>query len=161
MGTLEKLIAADQHTINWWQMSIRAAFVFFAALLLIRAGGKRTFGKMSSFDIVVSVMLGSILSRAVTGNSPLLPTLAASGAVILLHFLLAKIALHSPRMGYLIKGREVRLIKAGEIQWPAMRQCNISKHDLMEAARLEGIAALKDIQNAYLERSGKISVFKD
>lgn len=93
---LEHFIGPNSSDIAWWQMTIRAAIIFFL-LFLVRIGGKRAFGKTTAFDIVLGVLLGSALSRSLTGNAPLLPTLAASGSLVLLHFLVAKLALNSQR----------------------------------------------------------------
>lgn len=61
-------IIGAENDIKWWQMAIRAFIVFLVAIVLIRIGNKRIFGKYSSFDIVLGIILGSILSRAITGN---------------------------------------------------------------------------------------------
>lgn len=141
-------------------MCIRAVFIFFAGLVLIRFGATRTFGKNSSFDIVVAVVLGSILSRALTANAELLPTIAAGGVLMLLHFVIGKIALHSRRFGWLVKGIKSELVRNGEIRWAALRKNNLTPNDIQEAARLKGVLDFNEVQAAYLERNGSISVFK-
>lgn len=69
------VIGTDSDTITWWQMCTRAIIVFFYLLFLIRVGSRRIFGKNTSFDIVIGVMLGSILGCALTANSQFLPDL--------------------------------------------------------------------------------------
>jgi uncharacterized membrane protein YcaP (DUF421 family) len=160
MGWWHQLIGSGPQTITWWQMCIRAVFIFLAGLLLIRAGGRRTFGKTTSFDIVVAVVLGSILSRAVTANAELIPTIAAGGILVLLHYVLGKIALYSRGFGFLVKGNETELVRNGEMLWKNLRRNNLTPHDLREAARLNGVLDFKDVEQAYLERNGAISIFK-
>jgi uncharacterized membrane protein YcaP (DUF421 family) len=154
------LIGSDPRTITVGQMCIRAVFIFFAGMLLVRFGGRRTFGKTTSFDIVVAVILGSILSRAMTGNARFLPTLAAAAVLMALHFIIAKATFFSPWMGRIFKGGETELIKNGEIQREALRKTSMTEHDLLEAARLKGAQDLGDIQTAVLERNGAISIFR-
>jgi uncharacterized membrane protein YcaP (DUF421 family) len=155
------IIGSDSDTITWWQMSIRAIGVFFYLLLLIRFGSERIFGKNTSFDIVVSVVLGSSLSRALTGNASFFPTLAASAALVLLHMLLAKAAFKSKRLGHLLKGKEVQLIDSGKFLWDGLRRTSITEHDVLEGLRSSGgITDIEQVKAAYLERSGKISVIK-
>ncbi len=159
MDWINQIIGTDAQTILWWQMMVRGVLVFFVALFLVRMGGKRTFGKSTSFDIVVGVMLGSTLSRTLTGNSRFFPTVAAASALVLLHFLLGKLALHSPRVGHAVKGIEVQLVKDGQIQWDAMRRVNMTEHDLREAMRLQGgPVELPRIRAAFLERNGHVSI---
>jgi uncharacterized membrane protein YcaP (DUF421 family) len=158
---LNKLIGTDADTILWWQMSIRATLIFIYALLLVRFGGKRVFGKNTSFDIVLGVILGSILSRALTGNAKFLPTLAAAATLVFIHMLLAKLAFRSKRIGHLIKGVETLLVKDGKMQWDAMEKSSITEHDLKEALRSSGSTMdVSKVKAAYLERSGKVSVIK-
>ena len=66
------------------QMAMRAVAVFFAALILIRISGRRSFGQRSPFDYVVAILLGATLSRVIVGASPAIPTFAASLVIVLL-----------------------------------------------------------------------------
>jgi uncharacterized membrane protein YcaP (DUF421 family) len=116
----------------------------------------------TSFDIVVGVMLGSILGRALTANARFFPTLAASAVLMLLHMLIAKIAFRAPRIGHVVKGSEIQLIDSGKILWEALRRTSITEHDLMEALRVNGgLMDAGQAKAAYLERNGKISVIKN
>ena len=71
------------------QMAMRAVAVFFAALILIRISGRRSFGQRSPFDYVVAILLGATLSRVIVGASPATPTFMASLVIVLLHRALA------------------------------------------------------------------------
>jgi len=153
------LIGSDADTILWWQMAIRGVLIFFYTLMLVRFGGRRIFGKNTSFDIVLGVILGSIMSRALTANAQFLPTLVAGTVLVVLHWLLAKLATHNRHLGHLIKGTEVLLIKDGQIQQDGLTKTNITEHDLLESLRSEGsVAEIEQVKRAYLERNGKVSV---
>ena len=158
---LHFLIGSNPETILWWQMVVRAIFIFFVALILVRFGGKRIFGKNTSFDIVLGVILGSILSRALTANAKFVPTICAATALVLLHMLLAKISFYSRIVGFIIKGSEDKLIDSGEIMWRAMAKNSLTKNDLMEALRVGGGTDQSDkVRAAFIERSGQVSVIK-
>lgn len=60
--------------ITWWQMCVRAAVVFAYGVLAFRLTYRRFFGQSTDFDIVVAILIGSTLSRALTGNARLFPT---------------------------------------------------------------------------------------
>ncbi|WP_246000369.1 DUF421 domain-containing protein [Pontibacter diazotrophicus] len=146
--------------LTWWQMSVRAVVVFFVALIILRIGNHRIFGKNSAFDIVLGIIYGSILSRAITGNSPFIPTLVAALVLVLLHKGLAIVAYHSSfGFGDFIKGERVKLIEDGDLMRDALKKNSVTENDLEEALRKSGTEAdLSKIKSAYLERSGKISV---
>lgn len=134
--------------------------VFFAALLIIRMGNHRIFGKNSAFDIVLGIIYGSILSRAITGNSPFVPTIVAAFVLVMLHKLLAYFTFHTNfGLSSFIKGSPRTLVEDGKLQKKAMEENSITENDLTEAIRSSGsFAGVSRIKYAYLERSGKISV---
>lgn len=144
--------------VSWWQMSIRGIVVFAYGLLLVRFPGQRIFGKSSAFDIVLAVLVGSNLSRALTGNSPFLATLAATTVIVLVHWGVAHLAAHSRLLSWLAKGAVVRLVENGKPDRARMARHGITDGDLEEAMRLEGVERLDQVERACLERNGKISV---
>lgn len=156
----DTVLGIGDDSLNWWQMASRAFVVFFTALIIVRIGNKRIFGKLSAFDIVLGIIYGSILSRAITGNSPFFPTLVAALVLVLLHSGLAKVAYHSSfGFGSFIKGNPVALIKDGKMQEEAMRKNSVTENDLEEALRSAGnVNDLDQVEAAYLERSGNISI---
>lgn len=156
---IHDIIGPNSTDITWWQMAVRAVVIFLFTIVLIRSGKKRAFGKNTSLDIVLGVILGSILSRAITGSAPLFPTMGAAFVLVGLHWILAKIAFHSDAFGTAVKGDATCLVRDGEIQWEVMRASHITINDLEEAIRQSGERPdTGGIQAAYLERSGDISV---
>ncbi len=155
---LDAYFGNSGNTINWWQMSLRAVVIFIYGILIFRFAYKRVFGQSTDFDIVVAVLIGSTMSRALTGNAPLLPTFAAVTLLIVLHGVLARLAWRWEAVGRATKGVEVRLIDGGRVHRRAMRRAGITERDLLEAARRTGTEDLARIDAAVLERSGKINV---
>lgn len=146
-------------SLNIWQMTARAVIVYIAALALVRIGEKRFLSKSTAFDVILGIILGSVLSRAITGTSPFFETLAVGLVLVEMHWTMAVIAFRSDRFGTLVKGSTQTLIRDGEIQWDAMRSGHISEDDLRSSLRFS--AKLDDpskVKQARLERSGEISV---
>lgn len=50
--------------VTGWQECDRALVVFIYGLAIVRIVGRRVFGKWAALDIIVSVIVGSNLSRA-------------------------------------------------------------------------------------------------
>ncbi len=143
------------------QMALRALIVYVAALAMVRAGEKRFLGKSTAFDVVLAIVFGSVVSRAITGSSAFFPTLGAGAVIVALHWAFAALAFRSDRFGTLIKGAPRVLVADGAIRWDAMRRSNISRDDLLGALRSEGrVAEVGDVREARLERSGDISVLR-
>ncbi|HZD26241.1 MAG TPA: YetF domain-containing protein [Alphaproteobacteria bacterium] len=158
MHTIHEIFGTYPHTMTWWQMSARVLVVFFYAIILFRLFFVRVFGRISTLDITIAIMLGSTLSRVLTGNAPLVPSLVAITLLMALHALLVQVTFRLPRLGRLVKGQEFRLVAAGRMQTQAMRRVGISESDLKESLRLRCKQAdLAGIEAAYLERDGSIS----
>ena len=157
---LRFLIGPDSPEITWWQMSVRALIILAYGIALVRISGKRTFGKLSAFDIVLAIIVGSNLSRTLTGNAPFLPTLIATTVLALLHWALGRLSVHHHWLGVLIKGSPRQIIRDGVLDERAMKRGELSHGDLQEALRLHGLEGMEDIKAAWLERNGGISVVK-
>lgn len=155
---LHDWIGNDSNAITWWQMSLRGLLIFAYGIVLVRLAGKRAFGKVSAFDIVLAIIIGSNLSRALTGSAPFGATLLASTILVLLHRTLAVAAFNTSWLGYVIKGEPRCLVREGEPQKKELRASQITDEDLHEALRLNaGQEDLAGIHAAWLERNGEIS----
>lgn len=77
--------------ITGWQMSARAVLIFVYAFALFSLS-RRALNRSSPLDMVVAVIVGSALSRAMTANVPLFPTMAAALVLVIIHGVLAMLA---------------------------------------------------------------------
>jgi uncharacterized membrane protein YcaP (DUF421 family) len=157
---LHNLIYASNNTITAGVMTLRGIIVFFFAVLLIKLGGKRIFGKQTTIDIIIGITMGTILAKGVTGSAPFPAVLITCSAMAVLHRILAVISFYSGSVGRIIKGTENLLVENGHMNVSEMRRTNISEKDLYEAFRTQGIEDIKKVKKAFLERSGKISAIQ-
>ena len=160
METFHLVFGDEASQIAWWQMCARALLILLYALALYRLMPRKAFGRTAALDIVVTVVLGSSLSRALTGNAQLLPTLAATGVLAGMHAALSALAPRSALLSRLAKGRPIRLVHEGRIDWQAMEAARLGERDLTESLRLKGVGRVEDVAEAFLERNGAISVIK-
>ncbi len=158
METLHYLTGQETPHISWWQMCLRAAIIFCYAVLLYRLAPRRTFSNLSALDIVITVVLGSSLSRALTGNAPLIPTLLATALLVTLYAVMTALAPKSKLVSRAVKGRPIRLVHQGEVDWPAIHRERLGHHDITEQLRLSGVRDISEVEEAYLERNGQISI---
>ncbi|MDQ3930817.1 MAG: DUF421 domain-containing protein [Chloroflexota bacterium] len=141
------------------QVALRTILVYGSTLVLVRLGSKRFLSEATAFDVIVAIMLGSIMSRAVDGSSPFLPTLLTGGVLLGVHWLFALLAYHTGWFGNLVKGERVLLIKDGEVQRDGMRRGSITEADLEQALRIQtNQTDPAKVKRAYLERNGQISI---
>ncbi|MDQ3799666.1 MAG: DUF421 domain-containing protein [Acidobacteriota bacterium] len=142
-----------------WRMMLRAAIVFIAAIVMIRIGDKRFMGRNTALDVMLGIVFGSVISRAITGNAPFFPTLGAGIVLVAMHWILSATAFYADGFGKVIKGKRTLLVRDGEILWDAMKGSHISERDIKEAMRNSGNNPdIAQIHTAHLERNGDISI---
>ena len=147
--------------LNALQMGDRAFVMFFVTLILIRIAGMRAFGQKSAFDMIIVIMLGAILSRAVTGDASFIPTLIAGLVLAIVHRLLAFISIFNDTIGAIVKGNKTLLFKNNKAIKRNMMRCSISYKDLQEEIRLTlNETTMENVDEIFMERSGKISIVK-
>ena len=147
--------------LNALQMGCRAFVLFFVALAFIRFTGMRTVGIKSAFDDCIIIMLGAVLSRVITGASPFVPTLVAAFVLVVIHKILAWLSVYNKFVSHLIKGKPVSIYKDGKLNDKSLRRANLSFGDIMEEARIQANKNnLDDIDEIFMERTGKISFIK-
>jgi uncharacterized membrane protein YcaP (DUF421 family) len=145
----------------WGQLALRTLVVFLFGVAVVRIADRRFLGRNAGFDVLLAIVLGSVLSRAINGQAPLVKTLGASALLVLLHHLLSAATCRWSTLSKLVKGNAVLLVKDGEIDHQAMRRAHISMDDLKENLRLNGnVTDLAEVAEAQLERDGRISVVR-
>lgn len=145
--------------LNIWQMGLRAAIIYLAAFIMVRIVGDRRFiGKYAAFDVILSIIFGSTLSRAINGSSPFFATIFAGFVLVGMHWLFSAIAFYFTVLETKIKGRSRVLILDGQLCFSAMRTSHITKQDLKSTLRLKcQTNDLSLVERACLERNGDIS----
>ncbi|MGQ4646293.1 YetF domain-containing protein [Lyngbya aestuarii] len=157
---LSWLLALDAQQPNLWQMGLRAAIIYVTAVAMVRLVGDRRFiGKYAALDVLLGVILGSTLSRAINGSAPFFATLGAALVLVLMHWLFAAVACQYDRFDTLIKGHSRVLVRDGQINDHALRKSHITYKDLEATLRSVGkLTELTQVKIARLERSGQISI---
>ncbi len=158
---LQGLLGLDREAadLGAGQMALRAVIVYAFALVVVRLGSKRFLGKATAFDVVLGIIVGSVISRAITASSAFFPTLVAGAVLVGMHWVFAAVAFRTSWFGPLVKGEPRRLIEDGEVQREAMRAASLTENDLNEALRHAGHPPDPSrIRLAHLERDGSISV---
>ncbi|HEX7639732.1 MAG TPA: YetF domain-containing protein [Burkholderiaceae bacterium] len=140
------------------QMTDRSVAAFLLTLAMLRIGGRRALGQHRAFDACATVLLGSVLSRAVVGASPFWPTMAAGATIVVLHRLVALASIHLPWVERLVSGDKRELVRDGARDRRQMRRALLSTRDLDEAVRKKTGDETTPLRRAVLERDGSITI---
>ena len=156
----ETIVGPNNGEATTAQLCARAVILFLFGIAYIRIAGRRTFSHATPLDIVVALVVGSNLSRAMTGRAQFWPALAATLLLVLLHRLFARLTIRWDWLAKVMKAQPVVLLQDGAPRPDAMRRHGISEQDLLESLRLEQVEDPEEASLAMLENSGKISVIR-
>lgn len=156
-----KAIGPDTEPLTYAHIAVRSFIVYVVAIILTRISKKRFLAKPSVYDLVLLLIFGAVISRAITGGVPFFATLFSATMLMLLYNFFSYITFYSTKLGALIKGRAVVLVKDGHVQWENLRITQITERDLMAALRRNGrVTDPGQVKLAILERNGEISVVR-
>lgn len=139
---------------------LRAAAIYLALLVVFRVTGKRTLARVTTFDLVLLLIISEATQQALLGEDfsitmAVLVIITLVGLDRLADFL----GWRFPRLGDVIDGTPVVLIAQGRPLTERMREHRIEPDQVLQEARSsQGLRSLDEIDYAILERSGVISI---
>lgn len=143
------------------EMMLRGTAVYWTVLILLRLAGRREVGSLGTADLIVVVMVADAAGNALTGGSSSVSDgLVVVATIVLWSVLLNRAAYYSPFLHRLLEPERVCLVKDGRILRAGLRSEQISRGELMEHLRLEGVESVAEVKRAYIEANGQFSVIK-
>lgn len=143
------------------EIAFRTAFMYVAALLLVRFVGKRGQGQLSPFEFLVVIAMGSAAGDPMFyPDVPLLHGVIVLGAIVLLEKGLANLTERSTMLEHAIESVPALLIRDGEVLLKALHSEGMNRDELFMKLRERGVANVADVYRAYLEPSGQLSVIR-
>jgi len=140
---------------------LHAIVGYFVLLLVVRVLSRRPGGQLTLFEFVIVFLIGGVAIAATVGQDRSVTNCAtAILAVGLMHRLVSWLKEVSPRIGAIIDGTPLVLVKDGLWQLEVMRGMRIDPEDIMAAARGKQVGSIFDVKYAVLERNGTISIIK-
>jgi uncharacterized membrane protein YcaP (DUF421 family) len=139
---------------------IKTIVVYFVLLALLRLSGRRTLGQLTSFDLVVFLIIGGTTQRALLGQdysvtNALLVVITLIGTDVALSL----IERDSPLFAKFLNGSPMILVDHGRLLRDRVRRARLTEAEILTAGRrLHGLESLDQIKYAILEASGAISI---
>ena len=140
---------------------VRAVAVYFFLLLGLRLTGKRQLGQMSSFDLVVLLIISNVMQNAMIGNdNSVLGGFIGAATVLVLNYAVARLVVSRKGFERLIEGAPTLLVHNGKVLERNLRRELLTRDELMAALRRQGILALEEVRVALLEETGAITAVR-
>lgn len=139
---------------------LSAVGIYLVFLVSVRLLGQRVLSAMSTFDVVVTVMLGAVAGRVILGHPPTF----ASGVVGLSTLFLLEVVFGS--LGARDRWRRVLnaparvLMTGGRVHEKALRRAHITRSELNGALRRAGVRSVSEVACVVHESGGGLSVLR-
>lgn len=146
-----------------WEYLLRMAVIATAGYLwlvvLLRVSGARTMARMTPFDFVITVTLGSAFGRALTAPEVgVVDAVATFTVLVLLQWALAYARARSSRVAALVDVEPTVLFLDGERVEAALRRHRLTDKDLTSAVREKGWGSLGEVRAVLLQSDGQFAV---
>jgi len=141
---------------------VYGTIAYIAIILMLRISGKRTLSKWNSFDFVVTIAFGSILSSILLSTKDSFGTgILGFALLVSFQYVLTWISTRSSLIQKLIKAEPALLLYNGKIREDVMKRERVAEGEVLAALRASGAGAIEDADAVVLETDGSFSVITD
>jgi uncharacterized membrane protein YcaP (DUF421 family) len=143
-------------------VAARAVIMYFFAVALLRMFGKRTAMTTASFDLIVTVALGSVLaSTIVSTNRPIVHGMLGIAVLVAMQWLVSMGVSRSTIVERVVVSPARMLLRDGQILRANLLEERLSVEQLEQNIRQSGYGSTENLQAAILESSGSVSVIEN
>ena len=136
-------------SINWQQVvgiALSVIGFYFCLILFTRIVGLRSFSKLSSYDLAMTVGIGSILASTVLSKSTsLLQGVFAIGMLFTLQAVLSIIRRKFKPFKALIDNQPIILMANGAYLYDNLKEAKLSENDIKQILRKNGIKSKSEV----------------
>lgn len=141
---------------------IFGTFAYVAIILMLRISGKRTLSKWNSFDFVVTIAFGSILSSILLSTKDSFGTgILGFALLVIFQYVLTWFSSRSSWVQKLVKAEPALLLYKGEFKDDVMKRERVASGEVLAALRANGVGAVENTDAVILETDGSFSVITD
>lgn len=139
----------------------RTVFFYFLVAIAYRIMGKREIGQLGIIDLIVSILIAELVAISIENlKDPIIYTIAPIILLVILELVLAFISVKSRKFRNLFGGKPSLIVCNGKLNFKEMVKQRYSLDDLLIELRQKGIKSIEDVEYAFLEPNGKLSIFK-
>ncbi|APM37919.1 DUF421 domain-containing protein [Clostridium kluyveri] len=141
------------------EIILRSVSTYIILLTLGRIIGRKLISRITFYDFIVGVALGSIAVRIALGSQES-PFLAAISVIVItiLVVITDYLSIKSFKFRTLIDGRPVILISNGKVLDYNLKKMKIAINELMMQLREKDIFNIEDVEFAVIENDGELTV---
>lgn len=123
--------------------------------------GKREIGQLGIIDVIVSIMIAELCAISIENiEDPIYYTIIPISILVTFEIAFAYISVKSRTFRTFFSGKASLIINKGVINYKEMIKQRYTLDDLLLSLRQQSIKSIEEVEYAFLENNGKLSVFK-
>lgn len=123
--------------------------------------GKREVGQLGVIDLIVSILIAELVAISIENiDKSIFLTIIPIAVLVVIEIVLAYISLKSRTFKNILNGSPSIIINKGVINYKEMIKQRYSLDDLLFNLRQNSIKSIDEVEYAFLENNGKLSIFK-
>ena len=139
--------------------ALSAAGIYIVIIAAIRIFGEKALAKMSGYDMIVTVALGSLVAALpLTTSVSLTDAIVAALTFLVLQQITRYLQARYRSVHTLVRERPRLLLWNGRLLEDRMLESDISADEVRAAVRRSGFPSLKQVRAAILENDGEWSI---
>lgn len=139
---------------------VRTALIYVLVIGTMRLMGKRQLGELQPSELVSTILISNLASISIESTElPLSASIVPVLLIAVLELFSSALVFCRPRLGRIMAGSPVIVIRKGVIDQAALRRLRFTASDLMEALRDRQAFDPTRIDYAAVETSGTLSVY--
>lgn len=140
---------------------IRTLFFYFFVTFAYRIMGKREIGQLGIIDLIVSILIAELVAISIEKTDiSIFYTVFPIIVLVLLELVLGYLSVKSRLFNKIFGGKPTMIISEGKIIYKNLISQRYSIDDLLLELRKKGISSIEEVEYAFLEPSGLLSIFK-
>ena len=141
-------------------ITLKTVFFYFFILISYRIMGKREIGQLGTTDLIVSILIAELVAISIENfNDTILNTVIPIVVLVIMEVALAYLSIKSKKVRNFLDGKPSLIIADGKINYKEMVKSRYSIDDLLFQLRQNSIKSIEEIEYAFLEPNGKLSIF--
>jgi uncharacterized membrane protein YcaP (DUF421 family) len=143
------------------EVVVRVVLVYVFLMILLRISGKKEFAQLEPMDLLIMLILSETVSPALTADDTSIPVaLVAAGTLTLLTLGTSYLTFRFRRMEKLVDSEPSMLIEKGKVNAKVLRSERMTDQQLRTVLHKEGLTSVDEVEKAYIEPSGDITIIK-
>ena len=146
---------------HWLEVFVRGSIMYVVLFALLRIVTRRRLGSLAPSDILVLVLLSDAAQNGMAGQYDSIPDgIVLCATIIFWATLLDWLGYQSEWFRKILEPEPLELVHSGRFLHRNMKREMLGEKDVMSLLRENGVKNVHEVEQAYLEPDGKISVLR-